>query len=151
MDELRGRTNVLSRRNRHCSFNGKSFVKDTISAHLSRMLIGELIVCPYSGVRPSTSVVHKFIFSETAWPIKAKIYVEHPWLGGTKVCLRDLGNMVKIDSMPIYGKNPSKISGTSRPISTKTLYVACGLLPIIVCSNYDHGLNLTYFTQCFVT
>ena len=27
------------------------------------------------------------IFSETAWPFKAKFYVEHPWVGGTKVCV----------------------------------------------------------------
>ena len=35
------------------------------------------------------SVVHthfsKIFFSETAWPIKVKFYVERPWLGGTKV------------------------------------------------------------------
>ena len=35
------------------------------------------------------SVVHthfsKIFFSETAWPIKVKFYVERPWIGGTKV------------------------------------------------------------------
>ena len=34
--------------------------------------------------------VHIFkdpFFSETAWPMKAKFYVEHPWVGGTKVCV----------------------------------------------------------------
>ena len=35
------------------------------------------------------SVVHthfsKIFFSETAWPIKVKFYVEHPWVGETKV------------------------------------------------------------------
>ena len=35
-------------------------------------------------VRPFT---FSKIFSETAWPIKAKFYVEHPWVGGTKVCV----------------------------------------------------------------
>ena len=29
----------------------------------------------------------KIFFSETAWPIKAKFYVEHLWVGGTKVCV----------------------------------------------------------------
>ena len=29
----------------------------------------------------------KIFFSETAWPIKAIFYVEHPWIGGTKVCV----------------------------------------------------------------
>ena len=27
----------------------------------------------------------KIFFSETAWPIKVKFYVEHPWVGGTEV------------------------------------------------------------------
>ena len=35
------------------------------------------------------SVVHthfsKIFFSETAWPIKLQFYVEHPWVGVTKV------------------------------------------------------------------
>ena len=56
-------------------------------AHLSRRLTGELIVYPCSVVRPLSvrqSVVHpsftisKIFSSETAWPIKAKLHVEHP-------------------------------------------------------------------------
>ena len=56
-------------------------------AHLSRRLTGELIVYPCSVVRrPSVrrpSVRPSFTFSkifssETAWPIKAKLHVEHP-------------------------------------------------------------------------
>ena len=35
-------------------------------------------------VRPFT--FSKIFFSETAWPIKAKFYVEHSCVGGTKVC-----------------------------------------------------------------
>ena len=46
-------------------------------AHLSRRLTGELIVYPCSGVRPS-STISKIFSSETAWPIKAKLHVEHP-------------------------------------------------------------------------
>ena len=61
-------------------------------AHLSRRLTGELI--GYSWIRrPSVRRRHRrpsFTFSnifssETAWPIKAKLYVEPPWEGGTKV------------------------------------------------------------------
>ena len=93
-------------------------------AHLSQRLIGELIGYSWSGVRPSSfrrcSQCSK-IFSKTAWPIKAKFYVEPPWVGGTKVCLRHLGHMTKMAATPIYGKNPSKIffSRTGRPIFTK--------------------------------
>ena len=59
-------------------------------AHLSRRLIGELIVDPWSGVRRRPSVVVRrpqcsnIFFSETARPIKAKFYVEPPWVGGMK-------------------------------------------------------------------
>ena len=72
-------------------------------AHLSRRLIGELIVYPWSGVRrrrrPQCSNIS---FSETAWPIKAKFYVEPPWVGGTKFCSRHLGHMTKMAATPIY-------------------------------------------------
>ena len=84
-------------------------------AHLSRRLICELIVYPCSGVRrrcrrcgrPPFSNVFS---SETAWPIKAKFYVEPPWEGGTKVCINGPGHMTKMAAMPIYGKNHKKSS-----------------------------------------
>ena len=101
-------------------------------AHLSQRLIGELIGHSWSGVRPSvgvrrpSSVVRrpqcsKIFFSKTALPIKAKFYVEPPWVGGTIFCSRHLGHMTKMAATTIYGKNHSKIffSRTSGPISTK--------------------------------
>ena len=94
-------------------------------AHLSRRLIGELIVYQWSGVRPSVvrcrPQCSKIFFSDTAGPIKAKFYVEPPWVGGTIFCSRHLGHMTKMAATPIYGKNPSKIffSRTGRPIFTK--------------------------------
>ena len=97
-------------------------------AHLSRRLTGELIGYPWIR-RPSVrrpSSVRPFTFSnifssETAWPIKAKFYVEPPWEGGTKVYINGPGHMTKMAAMPIYGKNPSKIffSRTGGPIFTK--------------------------------
>ena len=48
--------------------------------------------------------------SETAWPIKAKFYVEPPWVGGTKVYINGPGHMTKMAPMPIYGKNLKKSS-----------------------------------------
>ena len=64
-------------------------------------------------VRPS--VVRPFTFSnvfssETAWPIKAKFYVEPPWEGGKKVYINGPGHMTKMAAMPIYGKNLKKSS-----------------------------------------
>ena len=105
-------------------------------AHMSRRLIGELIVYPWirrpsyvvrPSVRPSSVVRRRrpqcsnIFFSETAWQIKAKFYMEPPWVGGTNFCSRHLGHMTKMAATPIYGKNTSKIffSRTGRPISTK--------------------------------
>ena len=67
---------------------------------------GELIVYPCSGVRRRRCQQCLNIFSsETAWPIKAKLYVEPPWEGGTKVYINGPGHMTKMAAMPIYGKN----------------------------------------------
>ena len=84
---------------------------------------GELIVYP-SSRRPSVcpSVVINFkLFSETAGPIKAKFYMESPWVGGTIFCSWHLGHMTKMAATPIYGKKHSKIffSRTSKPIFIK--------------------------------
>ena len=70
-----------------------------------------------------TILLKKWIYLlgyETAWPIKAKFYVEPPWEGGTKVYINGPGHMTKMAATPIYGKNPSKIfSRTGGPIFTK--------------------------------
>ena len=85
----------------------------TLLAHRSRRLTGELIGYPW--IRRPSVVVRPFTFSnifssETAWPIKAKFYVEPPWEGGTKVCINGQGHMTKMAAMPIYGKNLKKSS-----------------------------------------
>ena len=85
-----------------------------ILAHLSRRLIGELIVYPWSGVRRTSSVRRRrpqcsnIFFSETVGPIKAKFDVEPPRVGGTKFCSRHLGHMTKMAATPIYGKTLQK-------------------------------------------
>ena len=111
--------------------------------HLSRRLIGELKVYPWSVIRPSVFVrrpqCSNIFFSETAWPIKAKFYVEPPWVGGMKGCTWHLGHITKMATTPIYVKNPSKIffSGTGVQISTELGMYHWGLQPIIVFSNDD--------------
>ena len=74
--------------------------------------------------------------------------MEPPWVGGTKVCSRHLGHMTKMVATPIYGKNPSKVffSRNGGPILTKLGMYHWGLQPIVVCSNDDPGVTLTYFT-----
>ena len=62
---------------------------------------------------------------------------------------RDAGHMTKMAAMTIYGKNPSKIffSRTGGPIFMKLVMQLWGLKPIIICSNDDPGVTLTYFTE----
>ena len=100
-------------------------------AHLSRRLTGELIGYPWvrrrrpSVVRPST--FSNIFSSETAWPIKAKFYVEPPWEGGTKVCINGPGHMTKMAAMPIYGKNFKNLLLQNRKsYYLETLYAALG-------------------------
>ena len=100
-------------------------------AHLSRRLTGELIGYPWIR-RPSSVVVRPFTFSnifssETAWPIKAKFYVEPPWEGGTKLCINGPGHMTKMAATPIYGKYLKKSSPQNRQADFhETWYVASG-------------------------
>ena len=65
-----------------------------------------------------------------------------------KNCGYYAGHMTKMAAMPIYGKNLSRIffTVTCGPISTKLGMQQWGLLPIIVCSNDDPGVTLSYFT-----
>ena len=80
--------------------------KVLLFAHLSQRLIGELIGYPWSGVRRlRPSAISNVFSSETAWPIKAKFYVEPPWEVGKKVYINGPGHMTKMAAMPIYGKN----------------------------------------------
>ena len=70
---------------------------------------------PASVVRPSVRRRRPFTFSnvfssETAWPIKAKFYVEPPLEGGTKVYINGPGHMTKMAATPIYVKTLQKSS-----------------------------------------
>ena len=117
-------------------------------AHLSRRLIGGLIVYPCTGIGRRRSPFSNIFSFETSWPIKAKLYVEPPREGGTKVCINGLGHMTKMGAPPIYGKNPSKIffSRTRRPMILKLGMQHRGIKLYKVCINCDPGLTLTYFT-----
>ena len=72
-----------------------------------------------------------FVFpSKTAGLIETKLHVERLWDGGMKVCSWDLGQMIKIFAMPIYGKNHLKIffSGLEM-LKTFKLGIHWGLWP----------------------
>ena len=59
-------------------------------AHLSRRLVGELIVYPWSGVRPlsvrrrrpSSFTMSNMNISATSGPITTKFNLKHHWVGG---------------------------------------------------------------------
>ena len=51
------------------------------------------------------STISKIFSSETAWPIKAKLHVEHPSEGGKKVYVNGPGHMTKMTAMAINSKN----------------------------------------------
>ena len=51
-------------------------------AHQSRRLVGELIVYPWSGIRPSSSTISNMNISATSRPIATKFYLKHHWFGG---------------------------------------------------------------------
>ena len=64
-----------------------------------------------------------------------------------KIFRHDSCHMTKMAATPIYGKNPSKkFSGTCGLISMKLGMQHQELQPIIVCSNDDPRVTLTYFT-----
>ena len=91
-------------------------------AHLSRRLIGELIVYQWSGVRrpsvrrPSSTMLKHLL-------LRNRLVDQSQILCGASlgICLRHLGHMTKMAATPIYGQNPSKIffSRTGGPIFTK--------------------------------
>ena len=67
-------------------------------------------------------------FSKTAWPIKAKFYVEPPWEGGTKVCINGPGHMTKMAAMRIYMVKTFKslLLQNGKSYDLETWYAASG-------------------------
>ena len=60
-------------------------------------------------------------FSETA---EAKLYVESPWVGRTKVCLRHLGHVTKMAATSIYKTFNNLLLWNRRADFHETWYVA---------------------------
>ena len=91
----------------------------TLLAHLSRRLIGELIVYPWSGVRlPFTMLKHHLL--RNLWADQSQILCGASLGRGNDILFAALGHMTKMAATSIYGKNPSKIfSRTGGPIFTK--------------------------------
>ena len=98
----------------------------TCLAHLSRRLIGELIVYAWSGVhrqsivRPSSTML-KHLLLRNRFADQSQILHGASLGWGNESLSRHHGHMTKMATMPIYCKNPSKIffSGTDGTTSTK--------------------------------
>ena len=81
----------------------------------------------YQGAFTGPLVLWSNIFSsETAWPIKAKFYLEPPWEGGTKVYINDPGHMTKMAATPIYGK-PLQKSSSPEPAGRFSRNLVCSI------------------------
>ena len=83
---------------------------DMFLAHLSRRLIGELIVYPCSGVRPSvvrrpSSTISKIFFSETAGPIVLILHIHHPQVGGKNNCVSLFDRIRTLVAMATYASH----------------------------------------------
>ena len=91
----------------------------------TKALISRTVAASWSA--PLLSHMQKVFSSETAWPIKAKFYVEPPWEGGTKVCINGPGHMTKMAAMPIYGKNlKNLLLQNQKSYDLETWHVASG-------------------------
>ena len=79
-------------------------------AHLSRRLIGEVIVYPCSGVRPSSvrrpsSTISKIFFSETAGPIVLILHIHHLQVGGKNNCVFCFDRIRTLVAMATYASH----------------------------------------------
>ena len=106
-------------------------ILNRLLAHLSQRLIGELIVYPCSVVRRRRCRCRRPPFSnvfssKTAWPVKAKFYVDPPWEGGTKVYINGPGHMTKMAATLIYGKN-FYISSSPEPVDRFSRNLVCSI------------------------
>ena len=66
-----------------------------------------------------------------------------------KMHLNNASHMTKMAAMPIYGKNTLE---NFFPGTTGLILMKLGMRhqrpnPIIVCTNYDPGMTMTYFTS----
>ena len=119
-------------------------------AHLSRRLIGELIVYPWSGVRrtSSSSTMLKHFLLRNRLADRSQILCGASLGRGNEIFSRHLDHMNKIAATPIYGKKPFKnlLLQNRQADFHETWYVASGTPAHHSLFNDDPGVTLTYFT-----
>ena len=92
-------------KNRKISFNGKNLARnEQMDRRFMFMKIfwAQGVVCPRPGaIYMFVTKILNIISSETTWPIKAKLYVEHCYEGAMKVYVNGQGHMTKMAAMAI--------------------------------------------------
>ena len=84
--------------------------------------LGVVCPCPVAIIYMYISIKLNIFSSETAWRVKAKLYMEHPWEWRKKVYINGKGHMTKMVAMAINRKKKTlKIffSRTRKPIILK--------------------------------
>ena len=78
----------------------------------------------YDNPRSLRLNIFKLHFLKNTRPFEAKFHIRPPWDVGMKNCSNVTGDMTKMASMPIYGKNLQKspFSGTKRLMTLKLVY-----------------------------
>ena len=90
-----------------------------------------VLSAPAPGLYTCICPLFSSLFSETAWPIKAKYYVEPPWEGGTRVYINCPGHMTKMATMSIYGKTfKNLLLQNHKSYDLETWHVAWGTLAL---------------------
>ena len=96
---------VSSEQVSHFSVTSRLKSLDPFLAHLSRRLIGELIVYPCSGVRLSSFTISKIFFSETAGPIVLILYIHHLQVRGKNNCVFCFDRIRTLVAMATYASH----------------------------------------------
>ena len=92
-------------------------------AHLSRRLVGELIVYPWSGVRPSSvirrrhsSTISNMNISATSGLIATKFYLKHHWVVGKAALCFELDQIRTLVSMATESSHRVIMEKTVSPL-----------------------------------
>ena len=114
-------------------------------AHLSRRLVGELIVYPWSSVRPSSSsTISNMNISAISGPITMKFYQKHHWEGGKAALVFGPDWIRTLVSMATDSSHRVIMEKTVLP-----LFLSCfSSDPFILASNDDmHGSSEEFEIQ----
>ena len=94
------------------------------------------------------SVQFQTSFSQKPQPIKAKFYMEPPWIGGTKVWLQHLGHMTNIAATPIYTLPPSSNWSLFKLIFSDQEQIKLKELFAYICAFFSGKTSVLFRNSC---